>query len=65
MRTVAAKDLTIGICHPAYQIEPVVKERLPEARVFQEFSTSSLKPHMPEVDVLEVALYNNAPLKST
>ena len=26
MRTVAAKDLTIGICHPAYQIEPVVKE---------------------------------------
>ncbi len=55
MRTVAAKDLTIGICHPAYQIEPVVKERLPEVRVFQELSTSSLKPHMPEVDVLVIS----------
>ena len=55
MQIITAKDLTIGICHPAYQIEPVVKERLPEVRVFQELSTSSLKPHMPEVDVLVIS----------
>ena len=32
MRTVAAKDLTIGICHPVYQIEPVVKESYDETK---------------------------------
>jgi len=55
MQTIAAEDLTIGICHPAYQIEPVVKERLPEARVFQELNTISLRPHMPEVDLLVIS----------
>ena len=55
MLAIAAKDLTIGICHPAYQIEPVIKECLPEARVFHEFTTSSLEPHMPEVDVLVIS----------
>lgn len=55
MQTIAAKDLTIGICHPAYQIEPVIKECLPEVKVFQELSTSSLKPHMPKVDVLVIS----------
>jgi phosphoglycerate dehydrogenase-like enzyme len=55
MLTIVAKDLTIGICHPAYQIEPVVRERLPEVMVFQEFNTSSLKPRIREVDVLVIS----------
>ncbi len=55
MQVIAAKDLTIGVCHPAYQIEPVIKECIPEVKVFQELSTSSLKPHMPKVDVLVIS----------
>ena len=55
METVRAKDLTIGVCHSAYQIEPVIRERLPEVTVFQTFSTEAMQPRMPEVDVLVVS----------
>jgi phosphoglycerate dehydrogenase-like enzyme len=55
VETIVAKDLTIGVCHSAYQIEPVIRERLPEVRVFQEFSTAAMQPRMPEVDVLAVS----------
>jgi phosphoglycerate dehydrogenase-like enzyme len=55
MSAIAAKDLTIGVCHTAYQIEPVIRERLPEVRVFQEWSTHAMMPRMSEVDVLVVS----------
>jgi phosphoglycerate dehydrogenase-like enzyme len=55
MPGIAAKDLTIGICHSAYRIEPVIKARLPEVQVFQEWSTEAMQPRMPEVDVLVVS----------
>ena len=47
MPGVAAKDLTIGVCHSAYRIAPVIKARLPEVRVFQEWSTAAMQPRMP------------------
>lgn len=50
-----AQDLTIGVCHSAYQIEPVIRDRLPEVRVFQEYTTEAMRPRMPEVDVLAVS----------
>jgi hypothetical protein len=52
---IATQDLTIGICHTAYQIEPVLAERLPHTRVFQVNSTEAIEPLMPEVDVLVVS----------
>jgi phosphoglycerate dehydrogenase-like enzyme len=55
VETIRAKDLIIGVCHSAYQIEPVIREHLPEVRVFQEFSTEAMRPRMPEVDVLVVS----------
>lgn len=55
MTAIAAKDLTIGVCHVAYQIEPVIRKRLPEVRVFQEYSTAAMRPRMPEIDVLAVS----------
>jgi phosphoglycerate dehydrogenase-like enzyme len=55
MAAIAAKDLTIGVCHVAYQIEPVIRARLPEVRVFQEYTTAAMRPRMPEVDVLAVS----------
>jgi phosphoglycerate dehydrogenase-like enzyme len=55
MQRIAAKDLTIGICHSAYQIEPAIKERLPDATVFQEFNRSAIEQRMPEVDVLVIS----------
>jgi phosphoglycerate dehydrogenase-like enzyme len=55
MAAIAAKDLTIGVCHVAYQIEPVIRARLPEVRVFQEYTTEAMRPRMPEVDVLAVS----------
>lgn len=53
--TVQAQDLTIGVCHSAYQIEPEIRRRLPEVTVFQTFSTEEMKPRMPEIDVLAVS----------
>jgi phosphoglycerate dehydrogenase-like enzyme len=55
MTTKAAKDLTIGVCHVAYPIAPVIRERLPEVRVFQEWSTEAMRPRMPEIDVLVIS----------
>ena len=55
MDTIVAKDLTVGICHSAYQIEPVIRELLPEVNVFQEFDTDSMRPRMPEIDVLAIS----------
>jgi D-2-hydroxyacid dehydrogenase (NADP+) len=55
MSAITAKDLTIGVCHTAYQIEPVIRERLPEVHVFQEWSTQAMMPRMSEVDVLVVS----------
>lgn len=55
VETMRAQDLTIGVCHSAYQIEPVIRQRLPEVQVFQEFSTEAMRPRMPEVDVLAVS----------
>ncbi len=55
MSIIVAKELTIGVCHSAYQIEPVIRARLPEVRVFQEFSTEAMLPRMPEIDVLAVS----------
>lgn len=51
----AARELTIGVCHSAYRIEPVIRERLPAVRVFQEWTTDAMRPRMPEVDVLMVS----------
>lgn len=47
--------LTIGICHPAYQIAPVLRQRLPEARVFQEVSAHALGARVADVDVLVIS----------
>lgn len=55
MESIAAQDLTIGVCHTAYQIEPVLRERLPGTRVIQECSTESVRPRMPEIDVFAVS----------
>ena len=55
METVRAQDITIGICHSAYQIEPVIRERLPEVTVFQEYSTEAMQPRMAAIDVLMVS----------
>ncbi len=55
MPAVAAKDLTIGVCHPAYRIAPVLSARLPETTVFQERSADAIKSHMPQLDVLVVS----------
>jgi phosphoglycerate dehydrogenase-like enzyme len=52
---VVAKDLTIGVCHSAYRIEPVVRARLPEVRVFQEWSMEAMRPRMADIDVLMVS----------
>ena len=55
MATIRAQDLTIGVCHTAYQVAAVLGERLPEARVFQEWSTGAMAPRMPEIDVLVIS----------
>ncbi len=55
MPPIAAKELTIGVCHSAYQIAPVIRTRLPEVRVFQEYTTEAMLPRMPEVDVLVIS----------
>ena len=55
MSAVAAKDLTIGVCHPAYRIFPVLSAQLPEATVFQEHSADAIKSHMPQLDVLVIS----------
>jgi phosphoglycerate dehydrogenase-like enzyme len=55
MPAAAAKDLTIGVCHPAYRIAPVLSARLPETTVFQEHSADAIKPHMPQLDVLVIS----------
>lgn len=55
MAMIRPQDLTIGICHVAYQIEPVIRARLPQATVFQEWSPEAMMPRMPEVDVLVIS----------
>ena len=55
MPAIAAKDLTIGICHPAYQIAPVLAARLPDATVFQEHRADAIAPRMPDIDVLVIS----------
>ena len=55
MPPIAAKDLTIGVCHPAYQIAPELNARLPDATVFQGHSADAIKPRMPEIDVLVIS----------
>ena len=55
MPPIAAADLTIGVCHPAYRIAPVLSERLPEATVFQETSADAMAPRMPDLDVLVIS----------
>ena len=55
MPAIAAQDLTIGVCHPAYQIAPVLAARLPEATVFQERSADAIAPRMPDLDVLVIS----------
>jgi D-2-hydroxyacid dehydrogenase (NADP+) len=55
MSTIVAADLTIGVCHSAYQIEPVIRAQLPDVRVFQEYTTETMRPRMGEIDVLAVS----------
>ena len=55
MPAIAASDLTIGVCHPAYQIAPVLAARLPETAVFQEHSADAIVPRLPDVDVLVIS----------
>ena len=55
MPVISGKDLTIGVCHPAYRIAPVLSARLPEATVFQEHSADAIKPRIPEIDVLVIS----------
>ena len=55
METITATDLIIGVCHTAYQIEPVIRQRLPQVQVFQEFSTEAMRPRMPDIDVLVIS----------
>ena len=55
MPAIAASDLTIGVCHPAYQIAPVLAARLPETAVFQEHSADAIAPRLPDVDVLVIS----------
>ena len=55
MPAIAAKNLTIGICHPAYQIAPVLAARLPETAVFQAPSADAIAPRMPDLDVLVIS----------
>jgi len=50
-----AEKWTIGICHPAYQIEPWLCEGLPSARIFQESTPENLGPRMAEVDILVIS----------
>lgn len=46
---------TIGICHPAYRIGPMLCERLPEARVFQKSAREEIRPRMHDVDILVIS----------
>lgn len=55
MPAIAAKDLTIGVCHPAYRIAPVLRTRLPETAVFQVHSADAMAPRMPDLDVLVIS----------
>lgn len=55
METVHAQEVTIGVCHSAYQIEPVIRAQLPEVAVFQEYTTEAMRPRMQEIDVLVVS----------
>ena len=55
MPAIAARDLTIGICHPAYRIAPVLAARLPDTAVFQEHSADAIAPRLPDVDVLVIS----------
>ncbi len=67
MEKIVASDLTIGVCHSAYQIEAEIRRRLPEVQVFQEYNTEDMRPRMSEIDVLTVSgawhdsLLDNAP----
>ncbi len=64
MEPIAAKNLTIGVCHPAYRIEPVIRQRLPETRVFQESTTSAIEKRMPKIDLLAISgAWHNSLLK--
>ena len=55
MSAIAARNLTIGVCHPAYRIAPVLSARLSDATVFQEPSADAIKPRMPDIDVLVIS----------
>ena len=55
MPAIAARDLTFGVCHPAYRIAEVLSTRLPEATVFQEPSADAIAHRMPEIDVLVIS----------
>lgn len=55
MPVIAAQDLTLGVCHPAYRIAPVLSARLSEATVFQEHSADAMAPRMPDLDVLVIS----------
>jgi phosphoglycerate dehydrogenase-like enzyme len=55
MPAIAARDLTIGVCHPAYRIAPELGARLPEAAVFQEPNADAVAPRMPDLDVLVIS----------
>jgi phosphoglycerate dehydrogenase-like enzyme len=50
-----ATHWTIGICHPAYRIAPLLRDRLPEARVFQESALAPFRPRMCDVDILVIS----------
>jgi phosphoglycerate dehydrogenase-like enzyme len=51
-----ASGLTIGICHGAYPVVPVLQKRLPHiTSVFQEWSLDAMLPRMSEVDILCVS----------
>lgn len=47
--------LTIGVCHPAYQIAEALRKRLPQAQVFQVENAGALRPHMKDIDVLVIS----------
>lgn len=55
MPSIAARDLTIGVCHPAYQIASELSIRLADATVFQEHSADAIKPRIPDIDVLVIS----------
>lgn len=50
-----AQSLTIGVCHPAYRIAEALRNRLPQAHVFQVSETSALRPRMKDVEILVIS----------